>query len=381
MELYIDESGNTGCVTSKRDKFNFDNQRHFVLCAIKIKEYEEKQQLIKKYKIFKDNFGITDEIKGSDLMTKDYNTALEYFIENILDNNHFKICIYDKKFYLSTLLLLFLLGNEFQTQFPIQFYILAGELSFFADDLLLEYCELAKKPTNEKLEQFLKNITEHNFQEIPPDNNPLIFMASAILEDKKYDCWLGDILSYGSYENPNYVNVINLNCLSELILTLKWQENLQNSSIQIHHDKIDGYDKTFISELKEFNINLDFMDSKEDELIQIADNAVSIFAKCVNQVISRFDEKREWDSNSQWIMEQYSKIINKVEVQNIKFTVPLQNWAVSLCVKEMFSKEYPIENRNNLFFNQLYQRCIDVIASDIESKNFDFMSMLNLLNQ
>ena len=93
-------------------------------------------------------------------MTKEYNDALEYFIDNVLDNKHFEICIYDKKFYLSTLLLLFLLGNEFQTQFPIQFYILAGELTFGGDDLLLEYCELSKNPTNEKLEQFLKNIIE-----------------------------------------------------------------------------------------------------------------------------------------------------------------------------------------------------------------------------
>lgn len=381
MELYIDESGNTGCVTSKNDKFNFDNQRHFVLCAIKVKDYNEKQQLIKKYKIFKQKFGVVDEIKGSDLMTKEYNYALEYFIDNVLDDKHFEICIYDKKFYLSTLLLLFLLGNEFQTQFPIQFYILAGELTFGGDDLLLEYCELSKNPTDEKLEQFLKNIIQYKFREIPTDNNPLILLAKRILEKKEYDCWLKDILSYGSYENPNYINVINLNCLSELILTLKWQENLSNSSIQIHHDKIDGYDKTFISELKEFNVNLDFIDSKEDEVIQISDNAVSVFAKCINQVILRFEEKKEWDNSSQWIMEQYSKIINKVSIQNIKFTIPMQNWAVSLCVKEMFDKTYSKQNRNNFFFNELYQRCMEVIAFDIASKNFDFKSMLNLFKQ
>lgn len=39
-------------------------------------------------------------------------------------------------------------------------------------------------------------------------------------------------------------------------------------------------------------------------------------------------------------MEQYSKIINKVSIRNIKFTIPMQNWAVSLCVKEMFDKTY-----------------------------------------
>ena len=47
-------------------------------------------------------------------MTKENNVALNYFIENILDDSHFKVCIYDKKFYLSTLLLIHFLGNEFQ---------------------------------------------------------------------------------------------------------------------------------------------------------------------------------------------------------------------------------------------------------------------------
>ncbi|MFR1685968.1 MAG: DUF3800 domain-containing protein [Massilimicrobiota timonensis] len=381
MELYIDESGNTGCVTSKNGKFNFHNQRHFVLCAIKVNDCNEKQQLLKKYKVFKQKFGVVDEIKGSDLMTKEYNDALKYFIEKILDDKHFEICIYDKKFYLSTLLLMFFLGNEFQTQFPIQFYILAGELTFGKDDLLLEYCELSKKPTRKKFEQFLKNIIQYKFREIPANNNPLILLAKSILETKEYNCWLKDILSYGSYDNPNYVNVINLNCLSELILALKWQTNLSNSSILIYHDKIDGYDKTFISELKQYNINLNFMDSKEDEVIQIADNAVSVFAKCVNQVVSRFEEKKEWDNSSQWIMEQYSKIINKVSIQNIKFTIPMQNWAASLCVKEMFDKKYPKQNRNNLCFNQLYLNYIEKIELDILSKNFDDESILNLLNQ
>ena len=277
------------------------------------------------------------------------------------------------------------LSLEFYTMFRCLIqksgYILAGELTFGEDDLLLEYCELSKNSTNQKFEQFLKNITRYKFREIPENNNPLILLVNRILEGKDYDCWLKDILSYGSYENPNYVNVINLNCLSELILTLKWKESLSNSSIQIHHDNIVGYDKIFISELKEFNINLDFIDSKTDEIVQIADNAVSIFAKCINQVTLRFAEKKEWDNSSQWIMEQYSKIINKVSIQNIKFTIPMQNWAVSLCVKEMFDKKYPKQNRNNLFFNEIYRRCMEVITIDIASKNFDYKLMLNLLNQ
>lgn len=206
-------------------------------------------------------------------------------------------------------------------------------------------------------------------------------MADKILADKDYDCWIKDILSYGSYENPNYVNVINLNCLSELILALKWQNNLSNSTIKIHHDRIDGYDKAFTSELNDFGIDLDFVDSKKEELIQIADNAVSTFAKCVNEVMLRFEEKREWDTDSRWIMEQYAKILTKVSITNIKFVIPPQNWAFSLCVQEMFNKNYPIEKRKNLFFNPIYLRNLNLIYNDISSKNFDFRLMLDLLKK
>lgn len=206
-------------------------------------------------------------------------------------------------------------------------------------------------------------------------------LADKILADKDYDCWIKDILSYGSYENPTYVNVINLNCLSELILSLKWRNNLSNSTIKIHHDRIDGYDKAFTSELNDFDIDLDFVDSKKEELIQIADNAVSIFAKCVNEVMLHFEEKREWDTDSRWIMEQYAKILTKVSITNIKFVIPPQNWSVSLCVQEMFNKNYPIEKRKNLFFNPIYLRNLNLIFDDIISKNFDFRLMLDLLKE
>lgn len=381
MELYIDESGNTGCVINNGNKFNFNKQRHFVLCAVKVENENEKNELLKKYRMFKKAFNIEGEIKGSDLMTRRYNNELEYFIDNILDDSHFKICIYDKKFYLATLLLLFILGYEFRAEFPIEFYILAGELCFYGENVLIEYCELAKTPTTYNFESLLNKIVTQKFKEIPYDDNPLIMMANKILEDKEYECWIKHILSYGCYDNPRYINVINLNCLSELIITLKWQENLKNSSIQIHHDKIDGYDKTILYELEPFDVNLDFVDSKEEELVQLADNAASVFAKCVNESLRRIEEKRMFGLDSHWIMEQYSKILSKVGISNIKFTIPFQNWASSLCVKEMFSSFYPKKMRNNLFFNEYYKYFLALAMFDTNTKDFDVIKAENLLEQ
>lgn len=381
MELYIDESGNTGSVNTKNGRFNFEGQRHFVLCAVKVKNEEEKKEIIQKYKAFKRKFNIKGELKGSDLMTRRYNAELEYFIQKVMDDKHFEICVYDKKFYLATLLLLLLLGNEFQSEFPSMFYSLSAEISFNHENLLKEYCELAKKPTVQALKHFLEIVIANTYTIIPNESNPILINAKAILEDGNFHLWIDDILTYGSYENPNYNNLINLNCLSELVIALKYQSDLTNSELKLHHDKIDGYDKTFLSELKSTNIELDFLDSKQDELIQIADNVVAVFAKCVNEVTKRFELKKEWKSESQWIMEQYSSLLSVLGIHNIKFTIPIQNWAVSLCVRDMFNKDYPKSNRCNLYFNQYYSYYTQLIITDLDTKDFTFHNGLDLLNR
>lgn len=62
-------------------------------------KWGQKKELIQKYKIFKDTFNVAEEVKGSDLMTRTHNNELQYFVDNILDDKHFEICIYDKKFF------------------------------------------------------------------------------------------------------------------------------------------------------------------------------------------------------------------------------------------------------------------------------------------
>lgn len=382
MELYLDESGNTGCVkANKKNHFNFKEQRHFVLCGIKVKDEKDKKYLINKYNKFKEIFCVDGEIKGSDLMTRKYNKELEYFLENILDDTHFEVCIYDKKFYIVTLILQFILGEDFKCEFPVEYYQLAGILSFNSDDLLIEYCKLIENPNDESVEKFLKKIINYKFTEIPNEHNPIIIYAQKILDEGNYDLLLKDIFTYGSYQNRNYVNVINLNCLSELILELKRNHDLINDDLNIFHDNIDGYDKTFISELEPFNIEMNFVNSETEELIQIADNAASVIAKCINECIKKFESRKEWEEDSAWIMEHYAKAINKVDINNIKFTLPVQNWAVSLCIKDMFEDEYPVDKRKNIYFNKYYAEYTYQMYDAIANTNFDGANMLDLLGK
>ena len=189
------------------------------------------------------------------------------------------------------------------------------------------------------------------------------------------------MLTYRDYSNPKFINVINLNCLGELILGVKYNSDIRNNSLMVYHDRIDGYDKVFMEELNNLNINIEFLDWFENELIQISDNVVSIFGKCINQVINKFECELEWKSQNIWIMETFLKVINQLNVYNIKFDLPIQNWIISLVIKDMFKSNFLLDHRNNLYFNYLYRRYEEEIYINIIKQDFNHLAALNILKR
>ena len=122
MKIYFDESGQSGCVLQKDDLLNFQSQPTFAIGAVVVYNEQDANNLIGKYRTFLEKNGIVGEIKGSDLLTRDRNNELAYFMRNLPDRSHFFVLIYDKRFYISTLLLLSLLGVEYQHLMPEHFY-------------------------------------------------------------------------------------------------------------------------------------------------------------------------------------------------------------------------------------------------------------------
>ena len=114
MRIYFDESGQSGCVLQKEDILNFQKQPTFAVGAVVVRDSVAADKLVEKYNNFKEKFKIDGEIKGSDLLTKAHNDELDYFLKNVLDRYHFFFILYDKRFYISTLLLLSLIGIEYQ---------------------------------------------------------------------------------------------------------------------------------------------------------------------------------------------------------------------------------------------------------------------------
>lgn len=85
MKLFFDESGYSGCVMpNKNGSLYNDGQRHFVLGGVFVKDENDEHELLQKYCAFKNQFGFEGEVKGSDLMKRENNRALEFFITNIL---------------------------------------------------------------------------------------------------------------------------------------------------------------------------------------------------------------------------------------------------------------------------------------------------------
>ena len=110
MKIYFDESGQSGCVLQREDLLNFREQPTFAIGALVVKNEKNAKKILQKYHEFKQKFNITEEIKGTDLLTKKYNDELNYFLNNIVDSSHYYVLIYDKNFYISTLLLISLLA-------------------------------------------------------------------------------------------------------------------------------------------------------------------------------------------------------------------------------------------------------------------------------
>lgn len=371
MKLFFDESGYSGCVMpNKNGALYNDGQRHFVLGGVFVKDANDEDELLKNYREFKKQFGFEGEIKGSDLMKKENNRALDYFISNILDDKHFFICNYDKIFYLSTLVSVYILGRLLQEKDPLLFYKHVSALSGEKEELFVHYCEAVAHNTDESKKEFLEYIRSFSYEKLDNNtNNPYILFATKMLQDSFYDSFP---LVYEAYSCKNTVNYINMTALGELILCLKHQHGITVSEIKIYHDRLIGYETEYNQAFVEESIEINFVDSKEYELIQLADNLCSIYRKSYEKSFEAFRANRQWNENI-WFSENYSKIIHKVDMAHIKMVTQIADWALAYTVRDIFGteKDEYLKNKNSfwdLFFfyrESIYQEIagIDVTVS------------------
>lgn len=358
MNIYFDESGNSGCLLTKKELLNFQKQPIFALGAVIIENDEDARRLRDKYIKFKNKFDIQDEIKGSELVTRNRNKELEYFLENLLDDVHFSVILYDKRFYLSTLLLRSFTDEEFYTNEINWFYELASMYSLQKDDFFIEYCEYIENPSEETFHEYLLFLKSYEYAEIASEDNLVKLMAERILEENAENLFFDDFMTFGWYDDKSITNLINLNALSELIYFIKSERTIENNRINYIHDAIHEFEPTFQSELKVYNIDLCFKDSKEDELLQLVDNLAGVMCHAYKRIVEYFVKKEEWSQEAEWDMNLAAKLFYLIGTKNINFTVPLHDWAMSLCVERMFLDDNFKKMRGNLYFNLCYRQAL-----------------------
>lgn len=379
MRIYFDESGQSGCVLQKADLLNFQKQPTFAIGAVVIRNDADLKKMSNKYNEFKQKYKIDGEIKGKDLLTKANNEKLEYILKNILDRTHFFVLLYDKRFYISTLLLLSLLGFEYQHLMPEHFYQQATFLSLQKDDFFVEYLKYIQNPGKKKFSEYLSFLINYKYIYFESPINAVVEMAQSIvreqIEDKCYD----DFMTFGWYDNPNVTNLINLTALSELIFFIKSQVGECNDEILYIHDHIKEFENTFTSELQNHGINLTFADSKDEPLLQLADNVVSILRHAYDKGIMHIKNNEQWLDKNEWDMKLLSRTIIKLSHQHISFTVPLCDWAAALCTEIMFSPKYKKKYRNNIYFNYYYMQNMLTIFESIRLNNHAVEDAIKLL--
>ena len=110
MVFYFDEAGNSGCLTKSGEvSYRRDDQPLYVLAAI-MPGYRD-SGLMDRYREFKARWRPEGgEVKGSDLLTRRSNDALEDFIERFVGKCPVWPCVYSKDFYLATALMQSALG-------------------------------------------------------------------------------------------------------------------------------------------------------------------------------------------------------------------------------------------------------------------------------
>ncbi len=370
MKIYFDESGQTGCVLQKEDLLNFREQPTFAIGALVVKNQKDEEKLLNKYKEFKKIFRITKEIKGSDLLTRKHNQELNYIVNNLVDKSHYYILIYDKKFYISTLLLISLLGFEYQQKLPIHFYKQASFLSKQKDDFFVQYLKYIEHPTINDFNAYLKYLIKYHYEYNNLEENAVVDISKKILEEKLESKFFNDFMTFGWYGNSKVANLINLNALSEIIYFIKEDRNLSNSNIKYIHDEIKQFKEVFNDELKKHKINIFFQDSRKEELLQLIDNVVSIFRHSYDKMIYHLNNKEELKKQSTWDMKLMSKIQTKLTVKHINYTVPICDWAAALCIQKMYSSKFPKDQRNRFVFNWYYVQNMELI----------YLSLLDSMN-
>lgn len=252
---------------------------------------------------------------------------------------------------------------------PLLYYSSVSALAMEDISFFEKFCQAVSINTDAVKRDFLIYVSKFNYRFLPSEYNPLKIMAEIMLEKKYY----GDFsLPYGCYVNNKITNLINLTSLGETLLSLNIRLNENHQNITVIHDRIAEFEKEYTDTLKyRDNITLLFDDSKNNLLIQYADNIAGIVRKSFTNTVCTFRDKKQWCEGHDFFPHSMSNLLNNISINNFKFDTQICDWALAYCVRDMFSPFFSKEKRNNIEFNERYLYYTKKIEYMIPHTNYD----------
>ena len=364
MKIFIDESGNEGHIHT----MNSIKQPCFVNGIVKVDSPEDEMVIRNEFSDFLNKHGISieDDFKG--IFTRKYNAMLEEFIDGFLSKNGVYGIVYDKRFYISSQIALFIFGLEFQKNNTHDFYEFVELVSMAEDDFyvslfqLFDGSELDKEKLKETINLliviFEKNASKYFSDLLTQVYNDNVFL-DFLLENQE------PLLLKGSYDNKNYSSVINLNSLGESLIVVDEQIFIDSSkSVIVVHDKIAGYDKIFQEEFKIFtHIQLDVENKPENILLlQYADMVSNSLFRIYKNILNLINEGLLFNADKKWELETYSKILNTITIENIKWVIPSLHFGYMYAVMRLFNPKVPPNKRNIVFLNEYVAKGYEIFT-------------------
>lgn len=342
MDIYFDESRNTGEIGFDGSKLNYYEQRYFVLVG-----YVENPLITYSYNLFKSNWisriksnNPNDfEIKGSDLLRVDNTEIRNAFIKEFCQGDNLYISVYDKKYFLVTQLINWLFYKSIDCFGKARdYYYTYCEFLIKLDDLVLgKYVNVTKRNDYVGVVEFVNHLIHHSYSECinspaevlialqwKTDLSGLLKSSPGYIQDLVNRNVKGDRI-----KNRNRNNIVNLSCLGETILLFKKNTpNLTNQSIRIFHDEIELVQEYILANWG-YN-NLSFISSKGSLGVQLADNVASIVGKMFYELLPLSSDNtlnKIMSSKYDWVKTTLSMIFNRVNQHNTKIVVSMREMA------------------------------------------------------
>ncbi len=347
MIIYFDESRNTGEIGASNSRLNYFEQRYFVLVGV-----VENEEIFNKYKRFVEvNKNIVSynkqgvgEIKGNDLLKRENTEILGSFFDEFMKGDYCYLTIYDKKYFLVSQMIQWLLGVAFKEYEYVQYLKFCEFLHKLSDLFLIKYISVTKDNSENNIKNFIDYAINYDYSEcigIPLEAlfaNEWKQMLSLLSEQPKYI----SILCEENVENVNISksdrnNIVNLTALGETIMLVKQNNSkVSNSDICIVHDEIEvvqEYIKYYWPEK-----NLTFEKSEDNIGIQLADNISSVVGKVINNLFpinGNSDVEEILKDSMKWLREYSTIIFDNFDENNIKFVSSMREHATLMSIKNM----------------------------------------------